>query len=513
MRFGRSKFFGGGFTSRLFIVILFVFLSITSVSFSLYLFTISGTYYMLVIASAFLVLSAITGFFNSYAAYLYYKSYFYLDYLNGITKKLSHIKRYPKVAVIMAIRNEDSAVVKRTLTSLKRMRYPKGRIRFYLGDMSDNEELIREMGRFCKSNNITYVRTKSNCGKAGVLNKILKVSGEEYIAIFDYDERLTDKNFFMDLLPYFEDEKLAYVQTEKTYMKGSLFSDSVSLFDEFFFKFIEPARSLNNTAIYAGSCGIIRRSVLDRTRGFPKYVIEDTFFSFEADRLGYKGLYIPKVYAVGIPIKTFSGLSRQQWRYNFGDTEFLKYYLSKRKNLKSQWISHVDYLMHGFGLNYISVILICFTIVSIFIVFSAGAWAGTALGIGNISSVLEVFGSLALLLSITAPIILTKIYFKSVKKGIMIFALNYALAIIRAKAALAVFLNKNPFAAWKRSVEDSKGDMRLTLISTRVELFFSACIILLSYIAISAQNIIGGIWLAWYGFMYVFATLFVYKYG
>ena len=37
-------------------------------------------------------------------------------------------------------------------------------------------------------------------------------------------------------------------------------SDSINLFDAFFFKFIQPARAFNNTAIFSGSCGIIRRS-------------------------------------------------------------------------------------------------------------------------------------------------------------------------------------------------------------------------------------------------------------
>lgn len=517
MKFKKSRFFGMGFTYRLFAMILFIILSISGIAFSLYLFMISQTLYMYIIAVAFFILSIITGFFNSYAAYLYYKSYFYVDYLNNLGKGLKPIQKYPTVGIIVPIKNEDPKIVKRTLLSILKMEYPKNKIKLYLVEGGRNRDSINMMKEFCKSNNIKYMNKKTEYGKAGGLNYALKASKEEYIAVFDYDECLTNRRFLLDLLPYFKDPKLAFVQTEKTYTKGNLFVNTISLFDEFFYKFIEPARALNNTAVYAGSCGLIRKSVLDKTKGFPKFVIEDTFFSFEAIKLGYKSLYIPKVYAVGIPIKSFTALSRQQWRYNFGDTEFVGYFLGRRKYLRSSWISHMDYIMHGFGLNYISIILVCFSIISILIVFSAVPFATLSLNHilkpGNISTDLELFGTLALFLSIVAPIILTKMYFKSFKKGIMVFALNYSLAIIRTGAAISALIGENPFTHWKRGGRTEKNSIRLTFSAAKIELSFSGVILFLSYIALSTQNVIGAIWLAWYGIMYMFTAVFVYKYG
>ncbi len=516
-KFRKSRFFGMGFTYRLFAMILFIVLSISGIAFSLYLFVIAQTLYMYVIAAAFFVLSLITGFFNSYAAYLYYKSYFYVDYLNGVSKGLKPIKNFPTIGIIIPIKNEDSKIVKKTLSSILKMDYPKDKMKLYMIESGDNKKSINEMREFCESQNINYIYKKTKYGKAGSLNNVLKNLKEEYVAVFDYDERLTNKRFLLDLLPYFEDPKVAFIQTEKTYTKGNLFSDTVSLFDKFFFNFIEPARALNNTALYAGSCGLIRKSVLNKTKGFPKFVIEDTFFSFEAVRLGYKSLYIPKVYAVGIPIKSFTSLSKQQWRYNFGDTEFLWYFLSRRKYLKSSWISHMDYIMHGFGLNYLSIIIVCFTIISVLIVFSAVPFTvfsvNHMLKAGSITMDLEFFGTIALFLSIVLPIILTKLYFKSIKKGIMIFALNYSLAIVRTSAAISVLLGKNPFAYWKHREKVHKNSIFLTLSNTKVELLFSGVILLLSYLALTTQNVIGAVWLAWYGIMYIFATIFVYKYG
>ena len=97
--------------------------------------------------------------------------------------------------------------------------------------------------------------------KAGALNNMLKHSKEEFVAIFDYDEvPHKHRTSLMDMLPYFSDKKLSYIQTEKRYFKGTFFSDTVDLFDAFFFKFVQPSRALNNTAIFAGSCGLIRRT-------------------------------------------------------------------------------------------------------------------------------------------------------------------------------------------------------------------------------------------------------------
>ncbi|MCL5008036.1 MAG: glycosyltransferase [Candidatus Marsarchaeota archaeon] len=515
----RSIFFGNGFNYRFLIILLFVAISVSGISFSLYLFLISNNMYTFVIAAVFFILSLVASVFNIYAAYLYYRSYFYNDYLNRISRGLKPINRYPKVAVIVPIRNENPDIVKRTLSSLMLMNYPKDKIRIYVSDSSSDMDAVDKIRDFCKSNGLTYIYGENRKGKAGNLNRAMEaLKDERYVAIFDYDERLVDRNFLIDLIPYFDDKMVAYVQTEKAYDKGNLFTESIDLFDKFFFKFIEPARAMNNTAIYAGSCGLISRSVLNEMGGFPEYVIEDTFFSFDAHSKGYKGLYIPKVYALGIQLKTFSALSKQQWRYNFGDTEFIGYFVAKRKYMKERnMLDHMDYIMHGLGLSYISVILICFTVVSILIVFSTLSYTHISLGyllnLNNITLDLEILGSGALFLSVFAPVVLSKIYFGSFKKGFMLFALNYALAITRAKAVIAVILRKNPFTYWRREARVRKNDAYFSLISTKVELLFAGLIFAFSYIAISTDNLIGGAWLIWYGIMYIFATIFVYRYG
>jgi cellulose synthase/poly-beta-1,6-N-acetylglucosamine synthase-like glycosyltransferase len=511
---------GDNYYLRLFTAAIFVLLSAAGVTFAIYIMLVSSSIYVYFFGIFLLVLSIIAAFFNTVSAYFYYKSFFYDDYLAKITAKLKPLKRFPTVAVGVPVKNEDTRIVEKTLVRLKEMNYPKDKMHIYLLDDSTDQKISAELRSFSKRNGIRYLQRVSRTGfKAGNLNNMLNHSNEEFVAVFDYDEYLTDKNFLLDLIPYFQDEKVGYVQTEKSAFKGNLLSDSVNLFDAFFFKFIQPARAFNNTAIFSGSCGVIRRKVLDEIGGFPEYIIEDTFFSFLSDMHSYKGLYIPKVYAYGKPVLTFSSLIKQQWRYNYGDTQFLMFFVGKNK-IKRDLPAQVtaEYISHGFGLNYLSVMLILFTVTSVMIVFSNLPFFHV--GILNFISTannnligLELFGMAAFALSFLTPAILTKIYFGSFKKGFMIFVLNFSLAVVRTKAALSALLKIDPGTQWTRVRKGDKLDLGYALYKTRYEIGLAVVLFAFSALAVFSKNLEGGLWLVFYGMLYLCATLMVYKYG
>ena len=346
-------------------------------------------------------------------------------------------------------------------------------------------------------------------------------SREEYIALFDYDEYLTNTRFLEDLLPYFDDKKLSYIQTEKRYFKGSFFSDTVDLFDAFFFRFVQPSRALNNTAIFAGSCGLIRRSALDKIGGFPEYIIEDTFFSLESDMHNYTSIYLPKVYAYGKPITTFTELVKQQWRYNYGDTQFMLYYLNRMKspNIRKQTLmSKIDYVTHGLGMNYVSIILIMFTLMSVLIIFAAvtpsSVTVAQLLQAKYITTAMEILGISTFVMSIIAPMILTKIHFKSIRKGFMVFMLNFSLSFIRTKAAIAASTNSSPSAGWAKGEKYTIKSRALhTLRSTLTETTFSSTLLVLGFFAFIVNNVYGAVWLIWYAILYSSTFILFYKYG
>jgi len=512
---------GGNLPLRMFTVFLFIVLAVSAAAFSAYMLATSTDVATLMLAIAFLMLAAVSIFFNVTSAVLYYRSYFYYGYIQGVSDGLRPVRDLPTMAVAVPVYNEDAKMVERNMLRLKSVDYPKSKINFYLLDDSTNKETVTALRDFSEKNGIVFIHREDRSGfKAGAFNNMLKYSKEKFIAIFDADEYLTDRRFLLELIPYFTDKRLAYVQTRKSSFNGTFFSDSVKLFDDFFFTFIEPARAFNNTAIFAGSCGIINREVLDKVGGFPEYVVEDTFFAFEADVKNYRGLYVPKIYAYGMPITTFTALARQQWRYNYGDTQFLGYFfhklISKEIALKSR-ISKVDYVTHGFGLNYLSVVLVLSTVVSLLIVFSGFSFAHMPLSqilrASSMQQSAELLGFAVFIMSILLPAILTKAYFKSVSKGMMLFVLNFSLAIVRFKAAIAAILGVNPAIHWHRSNALSRGSAIFSIFNTPAEICFSLVFLASGGLALYLNNLAGSLWLAWYGTMYLAATLLIYRYG
>jgi hypothetical protein len=233
----------------------------------------------------------------------------------------------------------------------------------------------------------------------------------------------------------------------------------------------------------------------------------------------YKGLYVPKVYAYGKPMTTFSSIIKQQWRYNYGDTQFLMYFVGNRglKNKLSAQCT-AEYISHGFGLNYLSVMLILFTITSIMIVFSNLPFfhMGILKIISNSNNNLiglELFGMAAFAVSFFTPAILTRVYFGSAKKGFMIFVLNFSLAVVRTKAALAALLHIDPTKQWSRSPNGGRFDVKYALYKTRYEIALAVALFVFSYLAAASSNIEGSLWLVFYGMLYLCATLMVYRYG
>src|SRR5208282_2748143 len=112
-------------TLRLFVVSLFVLLTLSGLIFSFYL-VYYGAHdvYTYLLAGFFIVLSLVSGFFNIFIAYSYYRSSFYNEYLEGIKRYLKPVTKYPTVAIAMPVYNEDVGTVKRNMLRLKQMKYP-----------------------------------------------------------------------------------------------------------------------------------------------------------------------------------------------------------------------------------------------------------------------------------------------------------------------------------------------------------------------------------------------------
>jgi hypothetical protein len=161
--------------------------------------------------------------------------------------------------------------------------------------------------------------------------------------------------------------------------------------------------------------------------------------------------------------------------------------------------------------------LVLSTIAAVLRVFSNFSFAHMSLPqllmASTMQQSVELLGFTTFILSLFVPVILTKVYFKSISRGIMVFVLNFALAIVRFKAAIAAVFGVDPAMHWHRVKERSKHSASFSLFNTPAEICFASAMLAAGYVAFYLNNIAGGMWLAWYGVMYLATTLLIYKYG
>jgi hypothetical protein len=181
--------------------------------------------------------------------------------------------------------------------------------------------------------------------------------------------------------------------------------------------------------------------------------------------------------------------------------------------------SKIDYVAHGFGLNYISGVLILFSVVSMLVVLSAAPFAASA----TLKQILlvkypvmdvELLAVAAFSLSVLTPAVITKVYFGSFSKGLMLFVLNFALSFTRLEAAIAAVLNNSPMRGWIKGDGLKAGTKLLSSFrNSAAELSFSAVLMVAGIAALVASNLFGGLWLLWYSLLYGSTFFFFFKYG
>jgi len=148
----------------------------------------------------------------------------------------------------------------------------------------------------------------------------------EIIGIIDADCDV-HPDFLRELIPAFADPQVAFVQTPQDYSdsKGDIFSESTYRGYKCFFEVSMPARNERNAIIFAGTMGLIRKSVLEEIGGWDEWCItEDGEASLRILKKGYQSLYINRAFGSGMMPINFEGLKKQRFRWCFGGIQILK---------------------------------------------------------------------------------------------------------------------------------------------------------------------------------------------
>ncbi|HXV68451.1 MAG TPA: glycosyltransferase [Nitrospira sp.] len=236
------------------------------------------------------------------------------------------LRGYPTVDIFVTVVNEPLGILRRTLIGCINQQYPKGRYRVYVLDDGRRDEIET----LAASLNCGYIsRADRLHAKAGNLNHALQHTAGEICAIFDVDHVPT-ANFLKDTVGFFQDERVAFVQTPHHFYNPDVFQKNLQIEEvlkneqALFYRVLQSGRDRHNSAFFAGSCGLFRRRVLEEVGGFrTETVTEDIHTSMVIHAKGYRSCYLNKVLAAGLMPETFESSIKQRIRWATGHVQIV----------------------------------------------------------------------------------------------------------------------------------------------------------------------------------------------
>jgi cellulose synthase/poly-beta-1,6-N-acetylglucosamine synthase-like glycosyltransferase len=236
----------------------------------------------------------------------------------------------PFVSIHVPAYNEPPDMVIDTVRSLEALDYPDLEI-VVVDNNTEDPDVWRPVEEYCRDRHwLRFVHVSPWPGyKSGALNLALDQHTDpraEIIAVVDADY-LVAPDWLSDLVGWFADPAVAYVQTPQDYDEWEGDAYLTACHDAYAYFFATSMRSRNerNSPIFAGTMGLVRRSVLEEVGGWDEWCItEDAEASLRILAAGHQGLYVNRSYGRGIMPLTFDALKRQRFRWCFGGIQILR---------------------------------------------------------------------------------------------------------------------------------------------------------------------------------------------
>ncbi|GAB5387828.1 MAG: UDP-forming cellulose synthase catalytic subunit [Alphaproteobacteria bacterium] len=270
--------------------------------------------------------------------------------------------KLPSVDVFVPSYNEDSELLRVTLTAAKSMRYPEDKLHVYLLDdggtdqkrNDPNHELAQaaqdrheELKELCRTLGVTYLTRKRNeDAKAGNLNEAFHsgATNGDLIAVFDADHVPAQDFLERTVGPFCADPdgSLFLVQTPHFFLNADPIERNLGLFrkmpaeNEMFYGYIQRGLDKWNSSFFCGSAAVMRRSALDEVDGFSgQTVTEDAETALTLHSKGFRSHYVDEPLVAGLQPETLVEFVGQRGRWAQG---MLQLFLS-RKNPIWQWMT------------------------------------------------------------------------------------------------------------------------------------------------------------------------------
>lgn len=257
----------------------------------------------------------------------------------------------PLVALHVPCHEEPPEIVEQTLRALARLDYPQNAYQVFVVDNNTREPALWEpIEALCDQFGFTFLHLEGWPGfKSGALNYALAVTPPdvEIIGVIDADY-LVEPDYLRDLVAYFSDERVAFVQTPQDYRdyrpESTLFQRACYHAYRYFFDLSMPSRNERNAIIFGGTMGLIRADALRKIGGWDEWCItEDAEASLRLLMRGYDGHFVNQSYGRGLMPLEFGALKRQRFRWCFGGIQILRKHWAallpwvRRPRNRQQW--------------------------------------------------------------------------------------------------------------------------------------------------------------------------------
>lgn len=238
----------------------------------------------------------------------------------------------PLVALHVPCHDEPPEVVEQTLRALDRLDYPRDAYQVLVVDNNTSDPALwRPVAALCDEMGFTFLHLEGWPGfKSGALNYALAATPPEVevIGVVDADY-LVAPEYLRDLVGYFDDETVAFVQTPQDYRdygpQSTFYQRACYHAYRYFFDISMPSRSERNAIIFGGTMGLIRADALRTIGGWDEWCItEDAEASLRLLMRGYAGRFVNQSYGRGLMPLEFAALKRQRFRWCFGGIQILR---------------------------------------------------------------------------------------------------------------------------------------------------------------------------------------------
>lgn len=256
----------------------------------------------------------------------------YVQTMWPLKRKLAPLPKdnhhWPHIDVFIPTYNEPVSVIKPTIFAAQAMDWPSEKLHIYILDDGQRDS----MRIFAEQNQVGYfIRPDNRHAKAGNINHALKLTNSEYVAIFDCDHIPTRSFMQLAMGWFFQDKKIALVQTPHHFFSADPFERNLDNFrdtpneNELFYGLSQDGNDLWDATFFCGSCAVLKRQALDEIGGIAtETVTEDAHTALKLHRLGYGSAYINIPQAAGLATESLSAHVGQRIRWARGMAQIFR---------------------------------------------------------------------------------------------------------------------------------------------------------------------------------------------